>query len=435
MLKTTSHTKSSLNSLITKLLFYPISFVTSILIARFLVEPEARGAFSFLLLIASFSVPILSFGSGIGITYNLSKSKFTVEESAFTLLINGLLHGLLAMIIVFVLWKMQWLGDSGKDIPFNNILILLIILPFGALSFYFNRLLVGKSYFVFTNRFSIVQAIIYIIGISVLIGYFNLGIMGGLLSVLAYNMAISGTFMFFSLRKYPMQWKWNRHFFKEIYSYGIKGWLGDLALRLNLRVDQMILGIYSAYALGIYGVSVLLAEVLWIIPDSLGPILMNKIAQEESTEKRNELIYKLHRVTFYGSLGLSLLGAVAGYFLIPILFGEKYEKAILPFLLVLPGIVVFSSTKIMTKLFSGTGKVIYTTSIILIGTSVSVSSYFILIPMYGATGAAIGSSIGYSTASIAALSLAVRKYDLHFKELFLIHFSDAKWLIQKVKKR
>lgn len=232
-----------------------------------------------------------------------------------------------------------------------------------------------------------------------------------------------------------MQLQWNKNLFREIYSYGIKGWLGDLALRLNLRIDQVILGIYSAYALGIYGVSVLLAEVLWIIPDSLGPILMNKFAQEESIEKRNELIYKLHRVTFYGSLALSLVGAVVGYFLIPILFGQKYEKAILPFLLVLPGVVVFSSTKIMTKLFSGTGKVIYTTSIILIGTGVSVSLYFALIPMFGAAGAAVGSSIGYTAASIAALSLAVRKYDLNLAQLFSIHFSDIKWLIQKVKKR
>ena len=315
------------------------------------------------------------------------------------------------------------------------ILILLATLPFGALFFYFNRLLVGKSYFVFTNQLSIVQALIYIIGISILIGSMHLGIKGGLLSVLAYNAVLSGALIFFTLRKYPMEWKWNKNFFKDTYNYGIKGWLGDLALRLNLRIDQMILGVYSAYALGIYGVAVLLAEILWIIPDSLGPILMNKIAQEESIEKRNELVYKLHRVTFYGSFFLSVLGAVAGYFLIPVLFSEKYEAAILPFFLVLPGIVVFTSAKIMTKLFSGTGKVIYSTNIILIGTGLSVSSYFILIPHYGANGAALGSSIGYAAASIASLSIAVRKYDMRLKNLFALHFGDVKWLIQKVKKR
>lgn len=435
MLKKVTNTKSSINSLITKLLFYPISFVTSVLIARFLVEPEARGEFSFLLLISSFSVPILSFGSGIGITYHISKNKFSAEESSFTLLINSFLHGIAAMLIVFILWEMEWLGDAGKSIQFDNILLLLATLPFGALFFYFNRLLVGKSYFVFTNQLSIVQAILYIVGIVFFIGILDLGIAGGLISVLLYNAVLSFILIFFTLKKYPMQLLWNKNLFREIYSYGIKGWLGDLALRLNLRVDQVILGIYSAYALGIYGVSVLLAEVLWIIPDSLGPILMNKFAQEESIEKRNELIYKLHRVTFYGSLALSLAGAVVGYFLIPILFGQKYENAILPFLLVLPGVVVFSSTKIMTKLFSGTGKVIYTTSIILIGTGVSVSLYFALIPMFGAAGAAVGSSIGYTAASIAALSLAVRKYDLNLAQLFSIHFSDIKWLIQKVKKR
>jgi O-antigen/teichoic acid export membrane protein len=102
MLKKVTNTKSSINSLVTKLLFYPISFVTSVLIARFLVEPEARGEFSFLLLISSFSVPILSFGSGIGITYHISKNKFSAEESSFTLLVNSFLHGIAAMLIVFI---------------------------------------------------------------------------------------------------------------------------------------------------------------------------------------------------------------------------------------------------------------------------------------------------------------------------------------------
>lgn len=429
-----SNTKNSFHNLITKFLAVPISFITSIVVARYL-GPELRGAFSFLTLMITFAIPIISFGSGAGVTYFIRKRNYSNEESLFSILVLGFLNGAVGSGVIYMLWFFELLGDVGDLISLKELLVVMISLPFNSMFFFMNRYSVGNDRFVILNKLTIFQSILHILGITVLVGFLDLKVQGAVISVLAYNIITFFILLAFSFKGQTFNKSINLTFIKDVYRYGFKGWFGDLALKLNFRIDQIILGIYSSYALGIYGIAVLLAEVLWVFPDAFGPVLMNKIIGEKEEEKRNDLIYKLHRLTFWGIFGCGLVGAVAGYFLIPILLGVKYQGSVLPFLFTLPGILTFSSAKVITKLFSGTGKIGFTSVVIVVGTVISVSLYFVLIPKYDANGAAIGSSLGYTIAGIIALIIARSQYNLSLIEMFLPRVSDIKWVKSAVFKK
>ncbi len=86
------------------------------------------------------------------------------------------------------------------------------------------------------------------------------------------------------------------------------------------------------------------------------------------------------------------------------------------------------------KQFSRKGKIQDTGYMILIGTSVSIILYFILISAYGANGAAIASSIGYCITSIACIIRSKIVFGLKIPELFLLQKNDVNWLWNKIKK-
>lgn len=428
-----SNTKNSFHNLITKFLAVPISFVTSIVVARFL-GPELRGVFSFLTLMITFAIPILSLGSGAGITYFIRKKNYSNQESLFSILFIGFLKGALGSFLIYLLWYFELLGDVGRLITLNELSVVMISLPFNSLFFFLNRYSVGNDRFIILNKLTIFQSLLHIVGITVFVGFLDLEVKGAITSVLCYNIVTFTVLLSFSIKGQSINKSINTSFLKDVYSYGFKGWWGDLALKLNFRIDQIILGVYSSYSLGLYGMAVLIAEVLWIFPDAFGPVLMNKIIGEKEEGKRNVLIYKLHRLTFWGIFICGLIGAVGGYFMIPILLGDKYQGSVLPFLLMLPGILTFSSAKVITKLFSGTGKIGFTSVVIVVGTVVSVSLYIFLIPKYNAVGAAIGSSTGYTIAGITALFIARSQYNLSLKEMFIPTLSDIKWVKSAVLK-
>lgn len=69
-------------------------------------------------------------------------------------------------------------------------------------------------------------------------------------------------------------------FLKQSLDYGFKGWVGNIAVIANNRIDQLILGaMFAPSYLGIYGISVLLSELIWVPVMSLNPILHNRIAK------------------------------------------------------------------------------------------------------------------------------------------------------------
>jgi Na+-driven multidrug efflux pump len=81
--------------------------------------------------------------------------------------------------------------------------------------------------------------------------------------------------------------------------------------------------------------------------------------------------------------------------LIPLLYGAAFQGAVLPFLLLLPGIIGMTISKIISANLSGTGLPQYTTFSSLSMLLVVILLDFVLIPTYDVAGAAIASTIAY----------------------------------------
>jgi O-antigen/teichoic acid export membrane protein len=124
---------------------------------------------------------------------------------------------------------------------------------------------------------------------------------------------------------------------------------------------------------------------------------------------------------------LGLILAFSSYFFIPLIFGEDFTRSILPFCIILPGIVFLSLQILLSAYFSGKGeiKTNLMTSIVLL-TAILILD-LLLIPRFGIIGAAIASCIAYSISGLFTFYLYCRKVKYHISQI-IINLSDLFWM-------
>jgi O-antigen/teichoic acid export membrane protein len=104
-------------------------------------------------------------------------------------------------------------------------------------------------------------------------------------------------------------------------------------------------------------------------------------------------------LTALGGLGLSLVGR----FLIQFIYSSAFIGAYIPMLMLLPGVVLLGGAKVLTNEIAGRGYPHYNSINAGLALVLTVGLDLMLIPRYGVAGAALASSIAYSTIFFTAI--------------------------------
>jgi O-antigen/teichoic acid export membrane protein len=431
-----SNVASSYSNLVTRLIGYPLGFLSSIIVARVL-GPEDRGLYSYILVILSFVLPIFTLGIGAGFTFYISNGKYKLSDVFFTVLIFGFFTGVLLSIIIAALWYFNLLGETGKLISTLQIGLISSSLILTTINFFIGRLMFGEGMFKLQNYLSVIIGFVSPLLMMILVGYFNFGVNGALVTYF-FVQVLSLIWLTYSvIKNFYCSKAIKISFLQESVHYGFKGWIGDVALRANVRLDQIILGsVASASNLGIYSIAVLLAELIWIVPDSIGPILFNKLAINTSDNTRIDLVYKISRLLLGTGLLLSICLIIFTKFIIlPFGYGKEYIGSFIPLLIILPGSIFYIIAKVITKLFSGSGDIGLTSRSQLYGSIISVTFFFILIPSFDIIGAAIASTLGYISVSLFCLYYFQKNYGRSLMPFFYFNYSDYIWAYQLIRNK
>lgn len=411
-----------------------IAFIIYLFIPKF-IGPELYGIFSFQTAFVGLLIPLSSLGFGSGIVYLLSSNKYKVTDVSSTILRLAFVLAILNGALVFLLYNLGLLQSFVEGISAVQIFYFSLAIFCQSISFILGRLFYGNSEFKILNRIEISISLlnpILLIALFFLLGSANatflyISFLG--VSLIGFLLHAYFAFRFWNRKEY------NKEFVKAASSYGFQSWPGDLAVRANLRMDQLVLiSFNSASALGVYNIAVKLVELVWLVPDAIGPVLFNRIAKQEQSTKSLALIARLHRLLLSISLILLIFMTLISYYvIIPFFLGSDYTAMMIPFVLLIPGSLFLISSKIITKLFSATGQVKWTSQISIIGALVSIVGYFLLIPMWGMQGAAIASTVGYFCLSVAGWILLVKNYSIHLFDFFDIRLDDWIWLFSNLK--
>jgi O-antigen/teichoic acid export membrane protein len=189
---------------------------------------------------------------------------------------------------------------------------------------------------------------------------------------------------------------------REICGYGMRGQIGSLIDLLNLRLDVALLGaIAGPAALGVYTVASKVAELTQLPGLAVNYVLYPAFARDRATagDRAARLIVPALVASALVAVPLAL---VVGP-LLPRIFTHSFDGAIVPTYILLCGLVAFGAGALIMAYLYGIGR----PGVASIGQSaglvVTLALDLLLIPRFGAIGAAIASTVAYVTTTTLLL--------------------------------
>jgi O-antigen/teichoic acid export membrane protein len=202
---------------------------------------------------------------------------------------------------------------------------------------------------------------------------------------------------------------------------------------LNYRLDVVILSALSgAAATGIYSIAGSIASLLWYLPNGAATVLLSRLGRMDAGTAPNRTA-KIAGAT--GALVLILAALVAGIGrpAIAAIFGREFEGSYVPLLLLLPGVVALALPKVVNSYLITVGRTHVAMYASVVGVISTVALDLLLIPRWGASGAAVGSSVAYALFTVVVMAgfhrvdgLSPRAYLVTLEDMDALK-SSAKW--------
>lgn len=208
-----------------------------------------------------------------------------------------------------------------------------------------------------------------------------------------------------------------------------RGWLGQLSALsylLLLRLDQFLLESYlDVTAVGIYAAAVWAAELLWLVPEALNPLLVHSSADATSSERNGVAARAVRLGLGATALAAIVLAAVSGP-LLALLRDGAFQPAIVPLRALLPGVVAFAPGVILAGDFIGRGRPQWNTQASAITVVANVLLCVVMIPRWGIVGAAWASSTAYALGSLIMLLRFRQLTGVSWFDLLVPRFDDLR---------
>jgi O-antigen/teichoic acid export membrane protein len=183
----------------------------------------------------------------------------------------------------------------------------------------------------------------------------------------------------------------------EIVRYGFWVQLSAFVQLFNYRLSYYLVDWFlGREMLGIYTLAVQLAESFWILPRSVAIVQFAHISNLRESKDAVNLSYKLMQlVVIIIALGSIPIFFIPEHWLI-FVFGYGYAGIKSVLMMLIPAIIIFSGSIILSHFFSGIGKVWVNTITGFVGLIFTFFACMFLIPSFELTGAAIATNISYA---------------------------------------
>jgi O-antigen/teichoic acid export membrane protein len=195
-------------------------------------------------------------------------------------------------------------------------------------------------------------------------------------------------------------------FAKDALSFGVRQYISDLALILANRLDFFLVGLLLGRAqLGVYAVSVGLAEIVMRLSSELGTMLFPTFAARQLDRER--MLMLLRQTTAVALVLGVLLAAFAGP-ITHLLYGPRYAGAASTMRALLVGTVAWGTIFVTWNFVSASGRPILGAPIFGLAALLDAVLNVILLPRYGVVAAGVASSISYWVAALILLLIFCR---------------------------
>ena len=397
--------KDTLLNLLRQGLNIALGIATSVVLARGL-GVEDRGLYALATLLPTLVFTFTNFGLSSSTAYYVARGKYEMDRAfnsgsvlAFWIGIISLMIGTLVIILFH--------DALFKDVPLMLLFISLAAVPATLLANSLQSIFQGSQDFKSYNALGIFPQIFMLVMFFILIWMFDMGVIGAVWTYLtgAWFSAILLVSIFIyrsahTKRKTNTKFTLSidREYAVDIFSYGIKSHLANIVAFLNYRGDTFLVNFLAgASAVGVYGISVGMAERLWILSGAISTVLFPRIASLESEgNKRDILTPLIARHVLLLTILMAVGVGVLSNWLIVMLYGREFIGSVAALRWLMPGVIAVSMSRVLANDIAGRGFPQINLKQSLVAFAINMTANIILIPKFAASGAAIASTISYT---------------------------------------
>jgi len=388
-----------------------ILLAIGVITARIL-GPEGRGFYAIFFTIVGLAANTMNLGLSQANTYLLNREKLAFGTLAgntllFLLVLAAGLAGIVAVLADTAGEALAW-GGGEKVGGWWWLLWAAII--FTLLESSFSGLVYGSHLYLYQSKSYAVQAVLFLIATLLIIPLGESLDVALWLRVVAMALFVSWYVLMFWRQVSLVNPTLSIAVFIRQIQFGSRNWLQNLIGLLNYRGYILLLGaISSPEAIGVFSIALLMAEVIRFIPDTVATLLLPKLVGMEVGRDANEMTALVCRVIIFTVLLLASGLFFMADCLIPMIFGNDYLAGVTVLRILLVGAVLGVVYQVLTRYFTSEAKQIYSIYSALIALGVAIVVSLLLIPEYGAEGAAAAFTVSSLAASLSMLVM-YRRY-------------------------
>ncbi len=218
---------------------------------------------------------------------------------------------------------------------------------------------------------------------------------------------------------------------RGLMGYGLRIWVGALSGILLSRIDQVLMTpLAGTYQLGLYVVAVSVSELPLIIHLSVRDVTF----VSDASESVDERLSASARISTTLCAGAAIFIGVTMLWWLPLLFGEGFREAIPVAAVLLLAVVLNTPGSIAGSGLSARGRPGLRSTSLTIACAVNIALLILLVPAYGAMGAAIATLVGNVLFSNVNLIFLRRVFGIRPSQFYGIRRSDIATLARYVKR-
>jgi len=380
----------------------PLSFVITIITSRYLL-PDGRGAFALGLLTVTIGSTLLSIGTAV--TRELGRNEESVESIVRRALVLSVVLGSVGALVLLPI------GMATSEQGYRAAELLVLGLPLLLIRQTIGGSLIALGRLRLFNVLLFLDPAVLLCGLLVLVVGLDFGLSGAVAAWLA-GTALTATVALIWTRDL---W-WSRATraaqsarTRAILSLGVKAGIVNLVALINYRVEFFLLEAWHGlHDVGIYSLSISLGELLWLLSASVTTVVVApaiSLDEERAVDVVAQTVRHALILTAIFGAGLAAIAWLA----VPLVYGNEFRGAVLPLVLLIPGIIAYSPASVLSAYFSMRhGKMRYPMIVAGVSAVVNALLCIALIRTLGASGAALASTAGYAVGSALLLAMFFR---------------------------
>jgi O-antigen/teichoic acid export membrane protein len=407
-----------------------LTFVVSIILARTL-GPSSKGIVTTILVLPTIIFTLADLGLRQVITFYIGKKIYNDQEVISTVFFLFIVTSIIGCVAIFISFYIQGFFNIYQA---TTLYISIGLLPILLISSYGTGILLAKEKIKELSISNFLQIISYSFGVLLLFFIAEENRIFIAILVNLFSNTISAIYILWHCNSVGK--------IKITYFAGLpwlfikKGFMFAIALfvlYLNYRVDVLILGQTASLSeVGIYSIGVNIAELLWIIPNTINTVNFSRSANATDSLSYAQKTARVLRV----SLWVNLIPLIGLFFispwLIPLLYGVDYLKSGAVVQAILLGVWMNTIYKVINSDLAGRGIPQVAIWVYCLSLMINIILNFIWDPIYGSLGAAWATSVSYTFGALLYAYVYSKLSNIRFFTLLLPKYNDFKDLISKV---